>query len=415
MVRMTEPSWVSAQASTTKRRGAKLATRACRGTILGVACLGAAAPIASASSGGVAKIQLTHFASLSYGPQVGSAVAVDPGSNTIAVTGTAGKASSTTVSKGLVWLVDGRRRRVAHMIALPGAAESGVADDSATGTFYVGDPDITVPPDTSAGGVAVIDARSGKLTDEIPLAGASGGIGVDPRTDVILASGPGYGVTPINGHGNTALPALGAGNIFYPGPVAIDPAADVAFIAGGASGGTDGVWFVNLANGDLFGVPKSRPVNILMTNAPVGLVTDPATDRTYAAIDTQSGGALATIDGTNQRFASTKTIKNSNSAAGIAVDAKTNVVFMGNVNETAGCPDFVDEVSGRTGKVLAAVHNLPDVTSLAVDPNRDTAYVLDGARLDVFRGGYADKQKKCGTPGTVIGAVSRPLSAFGGS
>jgi hypothetical protein len=414
MLRMTAPGWVSGQASTTKRRGARLATRACRGTILAAACLGAAAPIASASSGGVAKIQLTHFASLSSPPQGGSAVAVDPGSNTIAVTGTAGKASGTTVSKGLVWLVDGRSRRVAHMTALPGAAESAIADDSATGTFYVGDPEITVPPDTSAGGVAVIDARSGKLTDEIPLPGTSGGIGVDPRTDVILASGPGYAVTPINGHGNTALPALGSGDIFYPAAVGIDPAADVAYIAGGASGGTDGVWFVNLANGDLFGVPKSRPVNILTTGSPVGLVTDPATDRTYVAFDT-TGAALSTIDGTNERFASTKTFKNANSAAGIAVDAKTNVVFMADANEIAGCPGFVDEVSGRTGKVLAAVHNLPDASSLAVDPNSDTAYVLDGTRLDVFRGGYANTQKKCGTPGTVIGAVSRPLSAFGGS
>lgn len=382
-------------------------------TSLGWTCLvaavglGALPAVASASSAGVTQIRLAHVsANISAGRTTGTYVAVDPGSDTIAATGTVGATNETAISDSRVWLVSGRTHKLAHTVELPGAYVSSIADDSATGTFYVADPYVTVAPDITAGGVAVISAKTGKLTDEIPLPGVSSGVGVDLKTGEVIVTGPGYGITVINGHARTVIGPLGAGDIAYPAYVGIDSASDIAYIGGGASGGVDGIWFVNLSTGQLFGVPTPHPVNVETLDPPNAIATDPATHRTYAALEDSKGAGLATIKGTSDS-ASTKELKNGNSADGVAVDTKSDVIYVSTANQIADCPDFVDEISGRTGKVIGAVHNLGSATSIAVDPNSDMVYVQDGGVLDAFSGGLTNKQKKCGTPGTVIGAERR--------
>jgi DNA-binding beta-propeller fold protein YncE len=382
------------------------AQRSAAAALLAALCVAATPAGASAAANGVTKIKLAHVSSsVSDTNPPGDTVAVDPASDTIAATGTVGSTNETALSGGRVWIVDGRKHKLAHTIDLDGASLGSVTDDAATGTFYVADPELIVAPDTTAGGVAVISARTGKLTDEIPAPGIAGGIGADPKTDAMYAAGPGYAITPVNGHANAVLAPIDPGDILYPGFVSIDSATDVAYVGGGASGGTDGVWIVGLKTGQLFGVTTAKPVSIQTLGPPSGVATDPGTHRTYVALDNSTGSEVATIDGTGARFAKTKQLKNGNSTDGIAVDTATHAVYVSNVNETAGCPGFVDEISGRSGKVVGAVYNLATPDALAVDPKTDTVYVQDGGALDAFHGGFANKQKKCGTPGTVIGAI----------
>ncbi len=369
-------------------------------------CIAATPAGASAAAGGVTKIKLAHVSAAASGESTpGNHVAVDPASDVVAATGTVGSTNETAFSGGRVWLVNGRKHKLAHTIDLNGASFASVADDAATGTFYVADPELVVAPDTTAGGIAVIRARTGKLTDEIPAPGIAGGIGADSKTDSMYAAGPGYAITPVNGHANAVVAPIDSGDILYPGFVSVDPATDVAYVGGGASGGTDGVWIVGLKTGQLFGVTSAKPVSIQTLDPPSGLATDPGTHRTYVALDDSTGSEVATIDGTGARFAKMKQLKNGNSADGIAVDTATHAVYVSNANETAGCPGFVDEISGRSGKVVGAVYNLTNPEALAVDPKTDTVYVQNGGALDAFHGGFANKQKKCGTPGTVIGAI----------
>jgi DNA-binding beta-propeller fold protein YncE len=368
--------------------------------------VGAAPTGALAATKGVTQIRLAHVsASVSASRSPGDYVAVDPASDAIAVTGTVGSTNEAALTGGRVWIVNGRSHKLAHTIDLDGALLASVTDDAATRTFYVADPELVVAPDTTAGGVAVISARTGKLTDEIPAPGINGGVGADPKTDVMYAAGPGYTITPIDGHGNAAGAPIGNNDVYYPAYVSIDSATDIAYVGGGASGGTDGVWIVGLKSGQLFGVTAAHPVSIATLGPPAGVATNPATHRTYVALDGSSGGEVATIDGTGTRFAATKRLENANSADDIAVDTATNEVYVSNVNEIAGCPGFVDEISGRTGKVVGGVYNLANPGALAVDPKTDTVYAQDGGALDAFHGGFTNKQKKCGTPGTVIGAV----------
>jgi hypothetical protein len=374
--------------------------------LLAALCIAATPAGASAATKGVTKIKLAHVSgavSATNGP--GAYVAVDPASDTIAATGTVGSSNESALTGGRVWIVNGRKHKLAHTIDLDGASLASVTDDAATSTFYVADPELTVAPDTTAGGVAVISARTGKLTDEIPAPGVAGGIGADSATDLMYAAGPGYAITPINGHANAVAAPIDSGDILYPAYVSVDSKTNVAYVGGGASGGTDGVWIVGLKTGQLFGVTSAKPVSIQTLGPPSGLATDPGTHRTYVALDNSTGSEVATIDGTGARFAKTKQLKNGNETAGIAVDTATHAVYVSNVNETAGCPGFVDEISGRSGKVVGAVYNLTNPAALAVDPKTDTVYVQDGGALDAFHGGFANKQKKCGTPGTVIGAI----------
>jgi DNA-binding beta-propeller fold protein YncE len=374
--------------------------------LLAALCIGATPAGASAARNGVTQIRLAHVSTdVSAGRTPGDYVAVDPASDTIAVTGTVGSTNETALTGGRVWIVNGRSHRLAHTIDLDGASLASVTDDADTGTFYVADPELTVAPDTTAGGIAVISARTGKLSEEIPAPGIAGGVGADPKTNLIYAAGPGYAITAFNGHANAVVAPIDSGDIYYPAYVSVDSAANVAYIGGGASGGTDGVWIVGLMTGQLYGVTAAHPVSIATVDPPIGLATDPGTHRTYVALDDSAGSEVATIDGTGTRFAATKQLKNGNTTNGIAVDTATHAVYVSNVNETAGCPGFVDEISGRSGKVVGTVYNLTNPDALAADPNTDTVYVQDGGLLDAFHGGFVNKQKKCGTPGTVVGAI----------
>jgi hypothetical protein len=375
-------------------------------TLSAVLYVGAAPTGALAATHGVTEIKLAHVSSAVLASRTpGDYVAVDPTSDTIAVTSTVGSTNEAALTGGRVWIVNGRSHKLAHTIKLDGASLASVTDDAATRTFYVADPELIVAPDTTAGGVAVISARTGKLTDEIPAPGLAGGIGADPKTDLMYAAGPGYAITPINGHGRAAGAPIDGGDILYPAYVSVDSATDVAYIGGGASGGTVGVWIVGLKTGKLFGVTTAKPVSIATADPPSGLATDPGTHRTWVALDGSTGSEVARIDGTGNRFAATKQLKNGNETGGIALDTATHSVYVSNVNEVAGCPGFVDEISGRSGKVVGAVYNLTNPGALAVDPNTDTVYAQDGGVLDAFHGGFTNKQKKCGTPGTVIGAI----------
>src|ERR1700683_4563226 len=250
---------------------------------LSAALCSAATPAgASAATNGVTRIKLAHVtAGVSAANAPADYVAVDPASDTIAATGTVRSTNESALSGGRVWIVNGRKHKLAHTVDLDGASLASVTDDAATSTFYVADPELTVAPDTTAGGVAVISARTGKLTDEIPAPGISGGIGADSKTDLLYAAGPGYAITAINGHARAVVAPIDSGDILYPAYVSVDPATDVAYVGGGARGGTDGVWIIGLKTGQLFGVTSAKPVSIATVDPPTGLATDPGTHRTY--------------------------------------------------------------------------------------------------------------------------------------
>jgi DNA-binding beta-propeller fold protein YncE len=357
-------------------------------------------PPGALASSGVTQITLVHEPSTDASPI--NDVAVDPSTHTVLVTGTA---MANNASAGRVWIIDGKSHHVMATLHLPGFQGDGpsqygggIAVDPATDRFYVADPGLTVPPSTVAGAVVVIDGRTHKVLSEIPDGGALAA-DVDTRTDTVFVAGGGYTTDVINGKTNAVTATIGS--IFYPASIGVDSGSDTAYVAGGASGGTDGVWVINGHTNTAEGITATKPVTIPMPSPPSYVAVDGKTGSAYVAGSTSKGGAVFIIHRGANRFAHTITIHDGGPAA-IAIDSAKNTVYVASDSEISGCPGFVTELSGKTNKVLATVNGFNVPGAIAVDSATHTVFVVNGGKLEIYRSGYSRKQKKCGTTGVTV-------------
>jgi DNA-binding beta-propeller fold protein YncE len=387
-------------------RGLRPRTRADRLTVragllvllcCGFACL---VPSGALASSGVTQITLVHVPSTDNSPI--NDVAVDPSTHTVLVTGTA---KVNDVSAGRVWIINGRSHHLITTLHLPGLEGDGpsqygggIAVDPVTDRFYVADPGLTVAPSTVVGALVVIDGRTHKVLSEIPDGGALAA-DVDTRTDTVFVAGGGYTTDVINGKTNTVTAMIGS--IFYPASIGVDSGSDTAYVAGGASGGTDGVWVINGHTNTVDGLTATNPVTILMPSPPSYVAVNPKTGSAYVAGSNSKGGAVFIVHRNANRFAHTITIRDGDPAA-IAIDNAKNTVYVANESNIAGCPGFVTELSGKTNKVLATVNGFDVPGAIAVDSATHNVFVVNGGKLEMYRSGYSRKQKKCGTSGVTV-------------
>jgi DNA-binding beta-propeller fold protein YncE len=357
-------------------------------------------PSAAFAAGGLTKLTLVHEASTDTSAI--NDVAVDPSTHTVLVTGTA---KVNDASAGRVWIVNGKSHHLIATLHLPGlegggstAYGGGVGVDPATHRFYVADPGLTVPPATSPGAVVVIDGHSHKVLFEIPEAGALAAA-VDVGTDTVFAPGGGYTTDVINGKTNAVTATVGS--IFYPAAVDIDSGSDTAYVVGGASGGTDGVWAINGHTNLAEGITAAKPVTISMVDPPSDIAVNSKTGSVYVAGGNSKGGAVFVLHRGATRFAHTIGIRDG-SATAIAVDSASNTFYVTSGSSIVGCPGFVTERSGKTNKVLATVHGFSNPGAIAVDSATHTVLAVNGGKLEIYRAGYSTKQKKCGTGGVTV-------------
>lgn len=341
----------------------------------------------------IKSIRLTAFnKSASRSPT--SALAVDPSTDTIAVTGAAG-ANPNIAGNGRVWVVNGHSGKIIKTIDLSGADSAGIAVDAATGVFYVSDP--YDPSSSPQGTVVVIDARTGKVTHELPEAGVTGAIAVNSKTDRIYATGPGYGVTVIDGHTDATLATVP--DVFYPSGIAADPLTDTIFVAGGASGGTTGVWEINGKTNTTIGGSSASPVTIATPYPAAAVASNSANGVTYVL--TGTAGTVAVISKGGTRFSHTTHIRNLN-AGSVAVDSAASSVFVSGANEVEGCPNFVAAINGRTNKITGKTY-ISTAGAIGVDPATRTVWVTNGGSLDHYPVGFTNKEPKCGNGGVTLG------------
>lgn len=226
--------------------------------VLGSVSIWCAPTTALGATKGVSEIKLSHVSS-SDGANTTDAVAVDPVTDTVYVLGNSSIPHNDTYDAiGTLWVINGRTDRIKATIRVPGAYESGLAVDPATDTIYVADPELSIPPSTSqTTGVLVINGRTNQITATLAL-GGGGMVAVDSKTDTVYVSGPGYDVSVIDGRTNTTVATVP--NVFYPGAATIDSASDTLYVAGGASGGTDGIWVIDTASDMAEGITATSPV-----------------------------------------------------------------------------------------------------------------------------------------------------------
>jgi DNA-binding beta-propeller fold protein YncE len=356
---------------------------------------------ASAKKAGVTEITVSHTAAA--GGRGTSDIAVDPSTDTVFVTGS-GIANPNLPSGGRVWVIDGKNNKVVATLHLVGASNAGVAVNTTTHVFYVADGQLPNPTPEQPGGITVIDGRSHKVTATISIPGlgnyTSGPrLTVDSSTNTVYANGPGYSTDVISGRTNTLTTTVPWP--VYPGAIAVDTGSDTVYAAGGASGGTDGVWVINGHSDVAEGITTTSPVTILTPGPPVGVAVDSRTGRIYVTGATDAAGVSIIHRGAN-RIVHTIPIKNGN-VGEVGVDTAANSIYVTAGSVYQGCPGFVSQINGKTNKVTATVNGIENAGAVAVDSKNHMVYVTNSNKVAVFHGGYSRKQKKCGSGGIVLG------------
>jgi hypothetical protein len=354
---------------------------------------------AHSSGSGITEVRVSHSPSSSVTPEgATTAIAVDPSSDTIAVTGYANRESAQPDASGRVWLVDGRTHKLKATVTLSGAERSGIAFDAANGMFVLADSVLVTPeaPALESGAVVEI-SPSGKVADEISVPRVSNAIAVNSNTNTIYAaSSAGDGaLAVIDGHTGTVTTTVDG--VDYPAAVSVAPGGTV-FAGGGAGGGTTGIWEVDGSNNAPIGFNGStEAVTIGTPNPPAALASAGAT--TYAAW-VYNETVVATVRGT--RITHELKIKTGNPTSyGMALDG--SALYVANQSDIDGCPNFIARISTRTGKVSGGIFGIDDAWALAVDPKSDTVWSTNGDDVAAFRGGFSNKEKKCGSGGIVLG------------
>jgi DNA-binding beta-propeller fold protein YncE len=356
-------------------------------------------PSGAFASSGLAQITLVHEPATDNSAI--NDVAVDPSTHTVLVTGTA---KVNDASEGRIWIINGKSHHLIATLHMPGFDGGGsyygggVGVDPATHRFYVADPGLTVPPSTVAGAIVVIDGSTHKVLSEIPEGGAIAAA-VDSRTDTVFAPGGGYTTDVINGKTNAVTATVGS--VYYAAAVDVDPGSDTAYVVGGASGGTDGVWAINGHTDMAEGITTAKPVTVSMADPPSDVAVNPKSGIAYVAGGNSKGGAVFILHRGAKRFSKTIGVRNG-SATAVAVDSASNTFYVTSSSDIAGCLGFVTERSGKTNKVLATVNQITNPGAVAVDSSTHTVFAVSGGKLDIYRAGYSNKHKKCGVGGITV-------------
>jgi YVTN family beta-propeller protein len=187
-------------------------------------------------------------------------------------------------------------------------------------------------------------------------------------TAVALAAGLTVGLTA------SAAPAAATDISLtgVPRDIAVDPAADTAYVAElPASEGVGNVAVIGLASDSLI---ATIPVGV----GPNSIAVDPDTDVVYVV--NRYSSTVSVIDGSSNTVSATIPVSSLTSAAnGIAVDPATNMVYVGIQQESpSGFPTSgVAVINGDTDSVTGTITAAPACGSpeeVAVNPATDTVY-----------------------------------------
>jgi YVTN family beta-propeller protein len=200
-----------------------------------------------------------------------------------------------------------------------------------------------------------------QVTATIPLARASGGIAVNPKTDTIYVASGQDKVHLISGQTNTVIGTIVVGR--RAGRVAVDPKTDTIYVA------NERDKTVSVISGRTNTVTSTIPIPVGRFMA--GIAVNPSTDTIYVAVDLNP--AVVVISGQTDTVTGTIPLGVTGVPSGIAADPATNTVFVANAPG-----DGVAVISGQTDKVVARVPVGLPVDAIAVNPNTDTAYATYG-------------------------------------
>jgi YVTN family beta-propeller protein len=267
-------------------------------------------------------------------------VAVDPSTDVIYVTG------GHTIA-----VVNGSTDKLVTKIHA-GVKLADIAVDPATDKIYV--------TDSQSPNIFVISGKTNTVTATIPVSGSgSGGIAVDPSTDMVYASAS-PGMVAINGKTNTVVATIsGVG-----GFVAADPATGTVYTNGATA---SELAVISEATNTVVSTIAIPPTGVR------GLAVDPATDTVYASIGAALGDrpkGVLVIDGRTSTVTATTGLPGL--PQGVADNPATNAVYVVNSWRFA-----VAKISGTTNKVVSTA-TLPGRSyGVAADPKTNIVYATD--------------------------------------
>jgi YVTN family beta-propeller protein len=287
-------------------------------------------------------------------------VAVNAATNTIYVAD-----DNSTITSGLVSVIDGATDRVIGSPIAVGADPTAIAVDAATNTIYVldyGNPSASPAVRSS---VWVIHGADNSVGTPITVGYAAYALAVNEATNRVYVANYNDGtVSVIDGATGTVI---GNPIAVRPGPraIAVNEATDTIYVAN-----DDGT--VSVINGATNQQPSATPITVGVSA--VALAVNPATNLVYVADFDNSGGAsisrVTVIDG------ATNTIAGSPIGAGdtvaVAVNVTTNTIYI--TDDTDGTISAID---GATNGVIATIPVDFSPRGVAVNPTTDTVYVGD--------------------------------------
>jgi YVTN family beta-propeller protein len=257
------------------------------------------------------------------------------------------------VGFGTVSAIDGATNAVAATVRVSSNPDDpqNLAVDPVTNTIYVVD----------SNNVAVINGATNRVTGRIGAAYAVDAA-VDSSRNMV------YTVTldemlVING-ATKRVTATAATNLTAPWSVAVDSSTNNIYVTNWYAGIKPGPNTVSVING----ATDSITATIKAGRGPEGVAVDPRTDTIYVA--NSSDRTVSVINGATNKVRAT--VRVGNEPDGVAVDPSTNTIYVTNAGSGT-----VSVINGATDKVIATVRVGYDPLSVAVNPSTNTVYVAN--------------------------------------
>jgi DNA-binding beta-propeller fold protein YncE len=216
------------------------------------------------------------------------------------------------------------------------------------------------------GGIFVIDGATDQMVSSITTGDLPTGLSVDANTDLVYVADYGSSdVAVVNG--STDQMVADVYNIGYPGDVVVNPDTDRVYV-GGLVDST-----ITVINGSTNTVASV----IQESCGPVyRLAVNPATDTIYATTSFNGSGGnplgcVLVINGQTDTVAKEILLGYSKHPAAIAVDTRTNTVYVGD-----GVNPLIYVINGSTNALVGNL-TLGDqyIAGIAINPTTDTLFV----------------------------------------
>jgi DNA-binding beta-propeller fold protein YncE len=237
-----------------------------------------------------------------------------------------------------------------------------------------------------------IDAATNEIVAKTSIQKGSCGIAVNSANELqYVINGEGHSLQIVNGSINQVIQTIPMDNNNNPLDIAVNSKTDKVYVNYGSPNG-GGISVIDGSSNKIVG-------NIGTTNA-YGMAINENTNRLYAINwNYPINSSVSVIDGTSNKVIDTVKGIGGRSHA-IAVNPKTNVLYIDNFDEANGASNYISVMSGSTNEIISNItlfegwpalstgSNITSPIHLAVDSRNNiiyatnywskTLYVIDG-------------------------------------